>query len=76
MMLPWQFSKMDGVQSVSLHIGNFDILGFLLYNNTKQLMGPVSGIKRIQGIKKVVWSEEVYTIPSKHDPLSMHSELK
>jgi hypothetical protein len=41
------------------------------------LMGLVSEIKTIPGIEKVVWSEEVYTIPSsKHDPLSMHSELK
>lgn len=65
-----KFSKMDGVQSVSLYIGNFDILAFLLYKNPKQLMGLVSEIKGIQATHQ-------YTIPSsKHDPLSMHSELK
>jgi DNA-binding Lrp family transcriptional regulator len=72
-----KFSKIDGVQSVSLHVGNFDILGLFLYKNTKQLMGLVSEVKRIEGIEKIAWSEEVYTLPlSKHDPLSIHSELK
>jgi len=72
-----KFSKMDGVQSVSLHTGNSDILGFFLYKNTKQLMGLVSEIKGIEGIQRIAWSEEVYVIPSSKDNLlSVHSELK
>lgn len=71
-------SKIDGVYSVSLHTGNPDILVFFLYKNTKQLIAIISEIKRIEGIARIAWSEEVIVLPAvkKENILSMHSELK
>ena len=58
-------SKMQGIISASVHVGNSDIVGFFIYRNTQQLLKMTTDVKRISGVEKVMWSEEVYSIPVK-----------
>ena len=72
-------AKMDSVQTVSLHAGNSDIIGFFLYKNTEQVLGLIDEVKKMEGVDSVVWSEEVYTFPQTNDAskmFTMHDELR
>ena len=55
-------SKLDGVLSVSIHVGNSDIVAEFVYDNSECLVDIISEIKHMQGIEKVNWSEEIYTV--------------
>jgi DNA-binding Lrp family transcriptional regulator len=72
-------TKMDSVQTVSLHAGNSDIIGFFLYKNTEQVLGLIDEVKKMEGVGNVVWSEEVYTFPRTNHAnkmFVMHDELR
>jgi DNA-binding Lrp family transcriptional regulator len=56
-------SDIDGVIAVTIHIGNSDIVAEIVYKNGMSIMQIISNIKKIQGIEKVVWSEEIYSVP-------------
>ena len=57
-------SKLDGILSVSIHVGNSDILAEFVYDNSECLVDIISEIKHMQDIEKVLWSEEIYTVPT------------
>jgi Lrp/AsnC family transcriptional regulator for asnA, asnC and gidA len=57
-----KISKMRGILSASVHVGNSDLVGFFIYRNTKQLLKMTTDVKQMQGVDKVMWSEEVYSI--------------
>jgi Lrp/AsnC family transcriptional regulator for asnA, asnC and gidA len=57
-----KLSKMRGIISASVHVGNSDLVGFFIYRNTKQLLKMTTDVKQLQGVDKVMWSEEVYSI--------------
>jgi DNA-binding Lrp family transcriptional regulator len=62
-------SKMDGFLTSTVHIGNSDIVGEFVYEDSEQLVETISNIKHMHGVDKVVWSEEVYTIPVSEERL-------
>jgi Lrp/AsnC family transcriptional regulator, regulator for asnA, asnC and gidA len=57
-----KLSKMRGIISASVHVGNSDLVGFFIYRDTKQLLKMTTDVKQIPGVEKVMWSEEVYSI--------------
>ena len=57
-------SKLDGVLSVSIHVENSDIVAEFVYDNSECLVDIISEIKHMQDIEKVLWSEEIYTVPT------------
>jgi DNA-binding Lrp family transcriptional regulator len=57
-----RLSKMRGIISASVHVGNSDLVGFFIYRTTKQLLKMTTDVKQIPGVEKVMWSEEVYSI--------------
>ena len=59
----------DDVLSVSLHIGNSDIVAEYACKDTISLMELMANVKKLPGIRNVVWSEEVYTVTA-------HSKLQ
>ena len=58
-----KISAMKGITSVSIHIGNSDIVGDFVYQDSEQIIDIVASIKKIEGVEKAVWSEEVYVLP-------------
>jgi hypothetical protein len=38
-------------------------VGFFIYRNTRQLLKMTSDVKEVPGVEKVMWSEEVYSLP-------------
>lgn len=51
-----------GIISVSVHVGNSDLVALFVYRDSKDLIETMSEIKQIEGVEKVLWSEEVYFI--------------
>ncbi len=56
-------SKLDGILSVSIHVGNSDIVAEFVYDNSECLVDIISEIKHMHDIEKVLWSEEIYKVP-------------
>ena len=53
-----------GMLSVSVHVGNSDLVALFVYRDSKDLIETITNIKEIEGVERVLWSEEVYFIPS------------
>jgi DNA-binding Lrp family transcriptional regulator len=58
-----EISKFDGVLSTSVHVGNSDIVAEFVYEDSEQLLDTIVKIKRLESVERVLWSEEVFTIP-------------
>ena len=58
-----KISKMDGITSVAIHIGNSDVVADYVYKDSEQLVDILSSIKKLEGVERTVWSEEVFTLP-------------
>ena len=56
-------AKMDGMLSLSVHVGNSDVVGEFAYEDSEQLIDTIVKIKKLSDVERVLWSEEVYTIP-------------
>ncbi|HJT84509.1 MAG TPA: Lrp/AsnC family transcriptional regulator [Nitrososphaeraceae archaeon] len=54
--------KKRGILSVSVHVGNSDLVALFVYRDTKDLIETMGEIKEIEGVDRVLWSEEVYFI--------------
>jgi DNA-binding Lrp family transcriptional regulator len=71
-----QLSKMDGMISSSVQIGNSDVVAEYAYENTERLMDTITNIKHMEGVAGVKWSEEVYRIPvTSEDILSSFKKI-
>jgi len=58
-----EISKLDGVLSSSIHVGNSDVVAEFVYEDSEQLIDTIVKIKRIESVERVLWSEEVFNIP-------------
>jgi DNA-binding Lrp family transcriptional regulator len=56
-------AELQGIISVSAHIGNSDVVGEFVYRDSKQILDLIAKIKEIPGVDRTVWSESVYDIP-------------
>jgi hypothetical protein len=70
-----QVASMEGVVSVSVQIGNADVLGFLAYKDSRQLFELTSGVRKMEGVDRVLWSEEMYSRSSSSNPTAFASIL-
>ena len=57
-------AKMNGFLSASVHVGNSDIVGDFVYEDSEQLVDAISDIKHMDGVDRVLWSEEIFKLPS------------
>ncbi len=55
----------DGVMSSGVHVGNSDLVEEFVYEDSEQLVDLISKVKTIDGVDRVVWSEEVFLLPGK-----------
>ena len=67
-----KISTMDGITSVSIHIGNSDIVADFVYKDSEQIVDTISSIKKLESVKRIVWSEEAYVLPT--DPQNTISQ--
>lgn len=67
-------AKMNGFLSASVHVGNSDIVGDFVYEESEQLVDAISEIKHMDGVDRVLWSEEVFSVPV--DPENVLSSFK
>ena len=58
-----EISRLDGILSSSVHVGNSDVVAEFVYEDSEQLIDTIIKIKRLENVERVLWSEEVYTIP-------------
>ncbi|HET6590041.1 MAG TPA: hypothetical protein VFG45_07760 [Candidatus Nitrosocosmicus sp.] len=58
--------ELDGITLIEIHIGNSDIIGHVIYKEGKDLLSIIAAIKKMNGVRRVVWSERIYQSPFKH----------
>jgi DNA-binding Lrp family transcriptional regulator len=69
-------AQMDGITSVAIHIGNSDIVADFVYRDSEQLVDILSSIKKLPGVDRAVWSEEVFVLPgNEHNTTSPYYRL-
>jgi len=71
-----KLGEIPGVISVSIHIGNSDIVGEIVYKNSMEVLDLIAKCKRIEGVTRIVWSEEVYRLLSTMSDKKLLSYLK
>jgi DNA-binding Lrp family transcriptional regulator len=59
-----KISHMEGILSSTIHVGNSDLVSEFVYENSEDLIDIIGEIKRIEGVDKVLWSEEIFKLPS------------
>ena len=59
-----KISEMQGILSSSIHVGNSDVVSEFVYENSEDLVDIIADIKQIEGVDRVLWSEEVFKVPS------------
>jgi len=57
-----EISKIRGMESTSIHIGNSDIVGLFIFSEAQHLLEIMSECKKIEGVDRVLWSEEVMNV--------------
>ena len=54
---------MDGILSSSVPVGNSEIVGEFVYKDSDELVDTISNLKHLDGVSRVLWSEEVFSVP-------------
>lgn len=57
-------SEQKGIISVSSHIGNSDVVGEFMIRDSQDIIGIRSQAQKLEGVERVVWSEEVDVMPT------------
>lgn len=59
-------SKLKGVISLEVHIGNSDIIAGVVYKVGSELLQLITTIKKLNSVERIVWSERIleYALPS------------
>ena len=65
-----KISLLEPIESVGIHIGNSDMIGNVIYGDSQQLLQTISDIKKIEGVDRIVWSEEVYNFTSNDNKMA------
>jgi DNA-binding Lrp family transcriptional regulator len=65
-----KISRIKGITCISLVAGSIDVLCVCLFRDTDHLFKIIEGIKTIERVEKVSWSEEVRNIPAKEMAIS------
>jgi DNA-binding Lrp family transcriptional regulator len=55
----------EGIMSAGIHVGNSDIVGEFVYEDSEQLVDLISHVKKKDEVDRVVWSEEVFLLQGK-----------
>ena len=59
-----QVANKKGITCVSVHVGNSDLVCTYICQSSDDLIRILSEVRSIEGVNRVVWSEEVYNIAS------------
>ncbi len=51
----------NGIFGIGVHLGNSDIVGFFVFRDSKEVLDLIAWTKNLDGVERVVWSEEVYS---------------
>lgn len=52
----------DGILEVATHIGNSDLVGTFVFTDSKEVLDLIANAKKLEGVERVAWSEEVEVI--------------
>ena len=55
----------EGIISAGVHVGNSDIVGEFVYEDSEQLVDLISHVKEMDEVDRVMWSEEVFLLSGK-----------
>ena len=61
-----KISQMRGIISLQVHMGNLDIHAELVYKEGSELVKAITSIKKMNGVEKIIWSEQVLEYPVKN----------
>ncbi len=51
----------DGIYCAGVHLGNSDVIGTFIFGDSGEVLDLIALAKKMEGVERVVWSEEVYS---------------
>ena len=64
-----KISEKEGILSVTIHVGNSDVVSEFVYEASEDLVDIIAEIKEIGGVDRVVWSEEIVKLSTHKENL-------
>ena len=64
-------SRLKGVNSLEVHIGNSDIIAGVVYKSGHDLPDLISSIKKMDGVDRILWSERILEYPLTRNNISL-----
>lgn len=64
-----KIADIAGVHDVALFMGNADIVGVFIFKDADDILHLKNSVKSIKGVDRIVWTEEVYTLPERQRTL-------
>lgn len=64
----------DGIISAGVHVGNSDVVGEFVYEDSEQLVDLISKVKEMDDVERSLWSEEIFLLAGRKH--SMFAVLK
>ena len=62
-----KISEMGGILSVTIHVGNSDVVSEFVYDNSEELVDIIAAIKQFEGVERVMWSEEIFKLQTRKE---------
>lgn len=57
--------EIDGIIQANAYVGSLDVLATAIFEDNRKVLEFISHAKRIDGVRNVTWSEEVYSVPAR-----------
>lgn len=57
--------EIDGIIQANAYVGSLDVLATAIFEDNRKVLEFISHAKRIDGVRSVTWSEEVYSVPAR-----------
>jgi DNA-binding Lrp family transcriptional regulator len=64
-----KISEKEGIISVTIHVGNSDVVSEFVYEASEDLVDIIAEIKEIGGVDRVMWSEEIVKLSTNKENL-------
>ena len=58
--------QMKGIYNVGFHLGNSDLVGYLIFKENKEVLELIADVKKLEGVNRVIWSHEVSVLPGNY----------
>jgi DNA-binding Lrp family transcriptional regulator len=58
-----RISRIKGIESAGAYLGSLNVIANVVYADSKEVLGIIAAIQKMDLINEVTWLEEIYSVP-------------